>query len=135
MNHEDAAANQTIASYLRGELTETERATFEEHFIACRTCSDAVRTGIVLLGIGGVIDSHARDAVANDLSPRDPEVADVLDAIKQRLDAVDAMHGRERDRALHLVETYAAPYALVLFYEVGRLDSLIDRLRGESPEK
>jgi hypothetical protein len=59
---------------------------------------------------------------------RDSEVAELLQAIRQRIEALEAIRGPERDEALVLVEAYAAPYALALFYEVNRLDSLIPRL-------
>lgn len=57
-------------------------------------------------------------------SERDPEVAEILSEIARRLKAMDALRGPERDDALRAVEEYAAQYALVLFYEVARLDSL-----------
>ncbi len=36
---------------------------------------------------------------------------------------------------LELVEAYALEYALVLFYEISRLDSLVERLRNEPPNR
>lgn len=59
---------------------------------------------------------------------RDPEVSVLLESIRQRLDAMEAILGPERDEALESVEGYAAPYALALFYEINRLDSLIPQL-------
>jgi hypothetical protein len=56
---------------------------------------------------------------------RDAEVAEVLDAIAIALERVEPLRGTERDVALGWVEAMAAPYALIFYYEVCRLDEVL----------
>jgi hypothetical protein len=59
---------------------------------------------------------------------RDPEITELLEGISRRLDSMEPLHGTKRDQTLELAERYAAPYAIALFHEVDRLDSLIRQL-------
>ena len=63
MNHEEAIENQVAAGYLLGDLTETERDAFEEHYFDCRECGDTVRAGAAMLAGG-------REVVENESSFR-----------------------------------------------------------------
>lgn len=56
---------------------------------------------------------------------RDLEFQQVLDRIGTAIRAMDAEQGPQRDEALCAAEQIAAPYALSLYYEVGRLDAMI----------
>jgi hypothetical protein len=57
---------------------------------------------------------------------RDPELARLLRAVEQRLRAMERRRGIDRDVALAAVESYVAPYALALYYEICRLDDICD---------
>jgi Putative zinc-finger len=52
MNHEEAIRNQVAASYLLGDLSDTERDAFEEHYFDCRVCGDTVRAGAAMFAGG-----------------------------------------------------------------------------------
>lgn len=56
---------------------------------------------------------------------RDPELAEVLDAVAGRLARVARLRGDVRDTALGSIEDFAAPYALAFFYEIERLEKLL----------
>jgi hypothetical protein len=45
MDHEEAARMQASSRYLMGDLSEEERAAFEEHFFDCSPCAKDVATG------------------------------------------------------------------------------------------
>jgi hypothetical protein len=58
-------------------------------------------------------------------SSRDPELADVLERLKESLTFLDGLHGDEYERGLAAAEGFAAPYALAFFYEICRLDEVL----------
>jgi hypothetical protein len=45
MAHEEAEKSNLVESYLLNELTEEQRARFEEHYFECTICADAVVAG------------------------------------------------------------------------------------------
>jgi anti-sigma factor RsiW len=45
MDHNDATETKAVEQYLLGEMTESQRADFEEHFFTCPECAEAVRLG------------------------------------------------------------------------------------------
>jgi len=45
MNHEEAISRLAAERYLLGEMKEEDRAAFEEHFLACAECFEAVNLG------------------------------------------------------------------------------------------
>jgi Putative zinc-finger len=45
MNHQDAVSTLAVERYLLGELKDEERAAFEEHYLNCAECLDAVTFG------------------------------------------------------------------------------------------
>ena len=45
MDHQQAIATHATERYLLNELGDTERDAFEEHYFACATCAEDVRTG------------------------------------------------------------------------------------------
>lgn len=57
---------------------------------------------------------------------RDPELADVLADIQERLRDIE-QHVRtpEYDEKLAIVEAHAAPYALAFLHEIRRLDKML----------
>lgn len=81
--------------------------------------------------LGNGRGATARDVTSGDSYARDPEIAELLAAIAQRLNALEPIQGPEHEEALELVEAYASRYALALFYEISRLDALVERLRIE----
>lgn len=52
MNHEEAIQSKAAEGYLLGELPESERDAFEEHFFDCRVCAETVREGATLFAAG-----------------------------------------------------------------------------------
>ena len=44
MDHIEAITNQTIERYMLGELSESDREGFEEHFFNCPACAEQVRS-------------------------------------------------------------------------------------------
>jgi hypothetical protein len=60
---------------------------------------------------------------------RDPELAEVLDAVADRIARASRLRGEARDTALGSIEDFAAPYALAFFYEIERLEKLPGRKR------
>ncbi|HKR65161.1 MAG TPA: zf-HC2 domain-containing protein [Thermoanaerobaculia bacterium] len=52
MNHSEAIETQAAESYLLGELDETTRESFEEHFFDCRVCAETVRAGATMFATG-----------------------------------------------------------------------------------
>jgi hypothetical protein len=65
---------------------------------------------------------HRRDDV---VSRRDPEVSEILDMIVNAHQETSSLRGQARDTALAWIERVAAPFALVLYEEVLRLDALL----------
>jgi len=57
---------------------------------------------------------------------RNPEIAQLLEAIAKALDAVEQLEGSARDVAFELLKAYAVQYALALFCE-GRSSGLVHR--------
>jgi len=47
MDHAEAARTAAVEKYLLGELSETQREAFEEHFFCCPECAERVRLGMV----------------------------------------------------------------------------------------
>jgi hypothetical protein len=47
MEHKDAIRLQAAERYLLGELSDTERDEFEQHFFACSICGQEVRAGAI----------------------------------------------------------------------------------------
>lgn len=45
MNHDEALKSLAVERYLLKEMTETERNSFEEHYLACAECFEAVMFG------------------------------------------------------------------------------------------
>jgi hypothetical protein len=58
--HEEAAVRQDVELYLLNELTEAERARFEEHYFECGECADAVAAGQTFLTHISVTDMSPR---------------------------------------------------------------------------
>ncbi len=54
MDHERAIQNLSVECYLLGEMTPSERETFEEHYFECPACAEGVRDAIQLM-------AHARE--------------------------------------------------------------------------
>lgn len=52
MKHEDVIANSSVERYLLGEMTEEERAVFEEHYFDCDVCAADVTEGTRLMVAG-----------------------------------------------------------------------------------
>jgi hypothetical protein len=48
MTHQEATATLATERYLLDEMTEAERASFEEHFFACTECAEDVRMGALM---------------------------------------------------------------------------------------
>src|SRR5271169_4023416 len=46
MDHAEADRAAAVERYLLGELTESEREAFEEHFFGCPECAEEVRLGV-----------------------------------------------------------------------------------------
>jgi hypothetical protein len=57
-------------------------------------------------------------------SSREPELKKVVDRIKSTLRSMDALRGHDYDQAFSALESFAAPYALALFYEICRLEEM-----------
>jgi hypothetical protein len=49
INHEDAAMDLMAEKYLLGELTESERETYEDHLFSCQACFEQVKAGTELV--------------------------------------------------------------------------------------
>jgi hypothetical protein len=49
MEHSQAARGHTVERYLLGELSEDERATFEDHYFSCDICAAEVTSGAAFL--------------------------------------------------------------------------------------
>lgn len=60
---------------------------------------------------------------------REFELQQVMTDIAKRLARLDRVRTREHDDHLGVVEGVAAPYALALFYEVRRLETLLRKVR------
>ena len=45
MDHNNATETKAAEQYLLGEMTENQRAEFEDHFFTCPECADAIRLG------------------------------------------------------------------------------------------
>ncbi|HEX6098451.1 MAG TPA: zf-HC2 domain-containing protein [Thermoanaerobaculia bacterium] len=59
MEHKDAIGTKAAERYLLGEMTEDERAVFEEHYFDCRVCAADVTDGTRLLVVGQVVASES----------------------------------------------------------------------------
>src|ERR1700676_3255045 len=49
MDHAEATRRFAAEQYLLGELSESEREEFENHFFACPECAETVEAGVVLV--------------------------------------------------------------------------------------
>ena len=49
MGHEEAENDNAVEGYLLNELTEDQRARFEEHYFQCPICADAILVGQSLI--------------------------------------------------------------------------------------
>jgi hypothetical protein len=58
MNHAQAVETHAAERYFLGELSESERDAFEEHFFDCRVCADTVRAGAAMFASGRQVASE-----------------------------------------------------------------------------
>ena|SRR5215212_10522570 len=84
---------------------------------------------IYIEGVLGCVEELTRKLIERMPSPvaeieRDPELAAILDAVADRLRSRDRLQGIARDVALAALEMFAAPYALVFYDEIRRLDQI-----------
>ena len=52
MNHSEAIETSAAEAYLLGDLSDTDREAFEEHYVDCNVCSTAVFSGAAALATG-----------------------------------------------------------------------------------
>ena len=55
MEHKDAIEARAVERYLLDEMSETERAVFEEHYFDCRVCAADITEGTRLLVVGEAV--------------------------------------------------------------------------------
>jgi hypothetical protein len=67
MEHSEAVASKASVRYLLGEMTEQDRADYEEHAFACSECAQDLRAGAAFI-------DNARDSLGR-VSERQPGVA------------------------------------------------------------
>jgi anti-sigma factor RsiW len=62
MKHEDAIRTQAVERYLLRQMTEEERAIFEEHYFECDDCAGDVADGTQLMIAGRYLGKKQREA-------------------------------------------------------------------------
>jgi hypothetical protein len=68
---------------------------------------------------------HVVATPAGDRVQRDEEIAEVLDRLGHDLAGLKELRGPHRDEELARIEAIAAPYALVFYNEVCRMDDVV----------
>jgi hypothetical protein len=63
MNHEDACTGKMVEKYLLGELSATDRDSFEAHYFSCQECAEEVKAGAVFV-------DNAREVLRADSPPK-----------------------------------------------------------------
>lgn len=75
------------------------------------------------VGLIATIASNLSEA----LPARDEETADALAIVEERWQEVVVADGPVSDATYNELEQFASPYALMFFYEIRRLERLLDR--------
>jgi hypothetical protein len=73
MTHEQAVSTFASERYLLEEMTEPERAVFEEHYFSCAACADDVRLGAVMSdGVrAGLMGERENQSTVTDMTASD----------------------------------------------------------------
>ncbi|HEX7285733.1 MAG TPA: zf-HC2 domain-containing protein [Candidatus Angelobacter sp.] len=79
MNHQDAVSSLAVERYLLGELKDEERAAFEEHYLNCDECLDAVTFGDEFMEAGREI---ARENLPVPIRPPAPVPRSLVELLK-----------------------------------------------------
>jgi hypothetical protein len=74
MTHEQAISTFASERYLLDEMTEPERATFEEHYFSCAACAEDLRSGALMRdGVrAGMLGHRGKEKVAGRVVPMRP---------------------------------------------------------------
>jgi hypothetical protein len=74
--------------------------------------------------LGASLAASGREVSTYPVVGRDTEIQRVLARVARELRRIDSLRGPARDEALTVLEQYAGPYALALFFEIERLDAV-----------